>query len=87
MSAELEPRYTNIQAAERIGVTKNTIYRWERRKAAGEPRYSDFPAARRIKHSNHRYYTEADIARIVAWMNVTEAAEPVATPEAIEHAR
>jgi len=67
----MENRYTNGQAAERIGVTKNTLYRWEIRKAAGDPKYTDFPAPRRVAHSNHRFYTDADIERIIQWKSRT----------------
>jgi predicted DNA-binding transcriptional regulator AlpA len=65
----MENRYTNGQAASQIGVTKNTLYRWEVRKAAGDPNYADFPAPRRIKHSNHRFWTDADIRQVVEWKN------------------
>jgi DNA-binding transcriptional MerR regulator len=67
----VENRYTNQQAADRIGVTKNTLYRWEKRKAAGDPRYKDFPVPPRVAHSNHRFYTDERIDLIIAWKNQT----------------
>lgn len=70
-TATMENRYTNGQAAKRIGVTKNTLYRWETKKDDGDPNYKDFPAPPRIKHSNHRFYTDADIERIIEWKNRT----------------
>jgi predicted DNA-binding transcriptional regulator AlpA len=71
----LPNRYTNGQAAKLLGTTKETLYRWEKRKKAGDPRYADFPAPARVVHSNHRYYTDERIEQIRAWMNrTTEAA-------------
>jgi predicted DNA-binding transcriptional regulator AlpA len=70
----MENRYRNAEAAVRIGTTKNTLYQWEKKKAAGDPRYADFPAPPRIAHSNHRFYTDADIERIRAWKDRTTVA-------------
>ena len=78
----MENRYTNLEAARQVGVTKNTLWRWEERKKKGDPRYADFPVPPRIAHSNHRVYTDADIARIKAWkdriVETTESAAPAA---------
>lgn len=82
-TATMESRYTNGEAAERIGVTKNTLYRWEVRKAAGDPNYVDFPAPRRIKHSNHRFWTDADVEQVIKWKNRT--IEPTCSVNANEN--
>ena len=63
--------HRNAEAAKLTGATKNTLYRWEKKKASGDPRYADFPAPPRIAHSNHRFYTDADIERIRAWKDRT----------------
>jgi transposase len=67
----MENRYTNGEAAKMLGTTKETLYRWEKRKKAGDARYADFPAPPRVVHSNHRYYTDERIERIREWMNRT----------------
>ena len=63
--------YRNAEAATLTGATKNTLYLREKKKASGDPRYADFPAPPRIAHSNHRFYTDADIERIRAWKDRT----------------
>jgi DNA-binding transcriptional MerR regulator len=68
---KMEDRYSNGQAAKRIGVTKNTLYLWEKKRLNGEQRYADFPVPHRVAHSNHRYYTDEDIKRIIEWKNRT----------------
>ena len=67
----MQNRYTNGQAAKMLGTTKESLYRWEKRKKDGDPRYQDFPVPPRVAHSNHRYYTDEHINRIREWMNRT----------------
>ena len=63
--------YTSGQVAKCVGVGKQTLARWETRKAAGDTRYQDFPVPERLAHSNHRIYTDEDIGRLVEWKNRT----------------
>lgn len=67
----MENRYTMKQAADLLGVDKMTLYRWEK-KGCVSP-------AKRIVHSNHRFYTDADIERIRAWKD--EVRDPATTPQ------
>jgi excisionase family DNA binding protein len=45
------------EVAERVGVNKMTIYRWERQKKV--------PAPKRLVRTNKRLYTEDDVARLI----------------------
>ena len=55
--------YSMKQAAERIGVHKLTLYRWEREKKIAP--------ARRYARKNERVYSDEDIAKIIEWKNAT----------------
>ena len=61
-------QYSITRAAKAVGVSPNTLRRWEARKLAGDPKFANFPNTPRIPHSNHRAYEEADIKAIVSWM-------------------
>jgi len=63
MREHAEGRFGNGEAARRLGTSKNQLYRWEKQ-------YPDFPKAQRNPRSRWRVYTEADVERIRAWMNV-----------------
>ena len=72
----MENQYRRAAAAKQLGVHINSLYAWEKRKAAGHPRYADYPAPLRLAHSNQRIHTDADIERIRAWKDRTEPAQP-----------
>lgn len=55
--------YSMKQAAEKIGVHKLTLYRWERE--------GKIQPARRYQRKNERVYSDEDIARIIEWKNAT----------------
>jgi DNA-binding transcriptional MerR regulator len=61
----MEERLTMGQAAKELGVTKNTLYLWEKN--------SKIDRARRLKRNNYRFYTREDLAKIRTWMEATEA--------------
>mgnify|MGYP001582617069 FL=1 len=63
--------YTSGEVAKYVGVAKQTLAQWEKRKAAGNTRYQDFPVPERLAHSNHRIYTNEDIERLLEWKNST----------------
>lgn len=67
----MENRYLHGQAAKLIGVTKNTLARWQEKRLAGDPRFADFPAPRRVLSSNYRYFTDEDIQAAIAFKNRT----------------
>jgi excisionase family DNA binding protein len=67
-------RYTVVEAARRLGVSKDTLLRWEKQKK--------IPAAPRLRRSGHRVYDDALIARVQK-----EYSDPVITPEEWQKSR
>jgi DNA (cytosine-5)-methyltransferase 1 len=64
----MEERFTNGEAAREIGVTKNTLFRWEKNGLIA-------PAKR--DRNNHRVYTREDIEKIKQWKNEIREPEQV----------
>lgn len=58
-------KYTMGKAAERLGVAKSTLYRWEKAGLIDQPKRS----ARGLKE---RIYTDADIEKIREWKDQVE---------------
>jgi excisionase family DNA binding protein len=49
--------FSLTEVADRIGVNKMTIYRWERQ--------NKVPAPKRLRRTNKRLYTEDDVAKLI----------------------
>ena len=49
--------FSLTEVAQKLGVTKMTIYRWERQKKV--------PAPKRLVRTNKRIYTQDDVARLI----------------------
>ena len=71
----MEDKFTMIQAAGKIGVTKNTLYRWEKE--------GRIVRAKRDRN-NFRVYTSDDINKIKEWKDrITDPSDQVAEHENI----
>jgi excisionase family DNA binding protein len=57
----MEERFSMGKAAEQLGVSKNTLYLWEK---AGK-----IALVKRTARNNYRFYTREDIEKIRAWMD------------------
>jgi len=69
----VENRYTMLEAARQLGLkSKMTLYHWERDEK--------IPLPKRFARTNHRFYTDEDIATIKKIMRVGEIIEPPSRP-------
>jgi transcriptional regulator with XRE-family HTH domain len=63
-------RLSRAELAERLDVSPNTIWRWE--KANKSP-----VTPTKVKRTGEVFYTEEDVEILLKWMNEVEAPEPV----------
>jgi len=69
---KIEVRYSTKQAAQRIGVSKETLLRWLRDDPSREPSRD---------RRGWRVWTQQDIDRLVAWNSATTRPAPQRQPE------
>ncbi len=60
----MQAKHTMGQAAKLLGVSKSTLYRWEKTGKIAAPK--------RLSRTKERIYTDEDIAKIREWKDRTE---------------
>jgi excisionase family DNA binding protein len=66
----MENRYTMSKAAKELGVSKSTLFRWEKDGKISAPK--------RLARTNSRVYTDDDIKRIREWKDKLKDPPPPA---------